>query len=136
MRATAYVGFCYPCQQMHIREHTHKEDDKELYCNRTNALIYSRCHPPIPVMADESEINDPDLRSVYGEDAMKKSPDPPSIKDLVEYMLEDILLTVGIDHLGRHRREISAMVSQIHIWMDQELEPEQQQFLFKRESGT
>lgn len=130
MIKTALIGFCWPCQMQHIREHVaYDKETKTYYCKRTGRDFRKDMIPPISIEMEEEYVNDPTFNN-DGQDENIILEKPVSIKSMVPIMLEEVLATVGL-LTEDHQKELASWTRQIHKWMDQAQEPTQQT-LFER----
>lgn len=116
MVKTSLVGFCYPCQEAHIKEETFREKG-ELYCKRTGSLIYATdgMKPPIPVEVPQDDIEET-LAAWSSEEPVEK-PKPLSRTEQVEEFLDSLALMYDID-TEKHQKHWEYLVSQIVTLVD------------------
>jgi len=113
---TSLVGFCWPCQDTHIKEETYRENG-ELCCKRTGrVLVTDGFHPPIPIEASQWDI-EKTLASWSHDEPVEETPEPLSRTEEVEDFLETLACMYDIDTEG-HKAHWEYLVSQVVALVD------------------
>lgn len=113
---TSLVGFCWPCQDAHIKEETFREDGK-LCCKRTGRFLEtSGFHPPIPIEATQWDI-EKTLASWESGEPAEEIPEPLSRTDEVKDFLETLAAIYDID-TEEHKAHWEYLVSQVVALVD------------------
>lgn len=110
MVKTSLVGFCWPCQQAHIKEETYRENG-ELCCKRVGyRLLIEGFHPPIPIEACQEDI-EKTLASWGSDEPIEESTEPLSRTEEIEEFLGTLALIYDID-TEKHQKHWEYLVSQ------------------------
>lgn len=110
------VGFCWPCQQAHIKEETYRENG-ELCCKRVGyRLLTEGFHPPIPIEADQEDI-EKTLASWESVEPVEEKHEPLSRTEEVEEFLDTLALIYDID-TEKHKAHWEYLVSQVVALVD------------------